>query len=177
VIDAWTCSHTDAWMITATLAPAYRVTWNAIDSGTVVVPHDHGALFHGGGQEGVGRIGLGHLSCLGSTVPETQLDAGLQVTIEPLYPDGSVGPAWHGTLGERATVEPFIDEPEAVAPFIDEPEAVVPVAATIDAGPRGDPAGPRWPILVGLVGAVGLGLLARRFTPARRTAAGRVGCG
>jgi hypothetical protein len=97
VVDAWTCSHTNIWALEATPAAAYRVTWDALERGTVVVPRDTADLF-GGGDE-IGRINLGHVSCLGATVPEDQLDTPIEVTIEPLYADGTAGPAWWGRLG------------------------------------------------------------------------------
>ena len=41
---------------------------------------------------------LGHVSCLGESMPEELLGGPLAVTVEPLYETGS-GPAWSGVLG------------------------------------------------------------------------------
>lgn len=85
---------------------AIDLTWKGRDRGTVIVPRDHEDLF-GGDRDGDGRIGLGHLSCLGATVPEDQLGGPLEVCIAPLHPDGSSGSARCSVLGGPTPPPPF----------------------------------------------------------------------
>lgn len=92
-VSRWTCSFTNAHMVTLSPAPAYRVEWarsrRALDSGkgTAVVFPGHTDEFWGRHAAGSvdGKVGLGHLSCFGWTTPKL---SGAYVRIHALYPDG-----------------------------------------------------------------------------------------
>lgn len=124
VSSAWSCSHTDARLITLSgNAPAYRIERSSSNQMTAselaVHPSNSGLFF---GRAGLHVIGLGHLSCLGQTTT-TEVQDIFYVRVTPLYSDGpgQESPVYGVSATDVWLVTPEPDEPTHVCGMVAPP--------------------------------------------------------
>ena len=149
VVSHWTCSYTDAWMLTLSAAPAYRVDWapsrEAFDRGeqqTTIFPGHSNQFWRADLDEPAGHVGLGHLSCFDHTIPAQAIERPLWIKVTALHPDGSESRPWPAPrLLSSPADEPGADEPPPAiepAPTVEiettppAPPATTAATATID---------------------------------------------
>lgn len=133
--SAWTCSHTDIVPVKVkSQAQAFRVAWfdvrnGVIDfgSGSSIFPRSANRFWRNGADnksQAHASFELGHSNCFGYNVPSKNLDA-MQITVTPLYRDGSEGKA--------ALLKPGKRNKQPEAPYAEEP--VVPTTSVPMARP------------------------------------------
>lgn len=178
-IDAWTCSHTDAYALELdSQAAAYRIEWatapESWDTGAQaiqILPRSRDAFWDRAvpARSGASVIGLGFLSCLGETIPETALAGPLYVRITGLFADGSETARWAAPVPLTARDAPTAAAAEARPPApTEEPEVVTPRPA-----PQASPvaASQRTGLVVLLLAAALLALLVVRAVSRRASCA------
>jgi hypothetical protein len=150
----WSCSHTDAvFLDLESEAVAFEVEWarsaDAWDTGTQaiqVLPRHRDDFWRAAEGKAAGAtttIGLGHLSCLGETIPEAALGGPLYVRVTGLFVDGSRTAQWAAPV-LLTEAEP---EPETETDPEPEPES----DPDPDPDPESDPDHDRAILVLGFV--------------------------